>query len=309
MSEKESAVKNTKEWIYDIPIMSLQKSNSGIINLIKNKKKFMICKMSEDTGGLAISTAANQLPQGIALHEIISFVDTKSGIYSKNPVDYKDYGKLYFDILKKSAAVAYGPPNISQLRTFTELNFFNMFRNIPAIHHEVLEPYYAIMDDIIPWSHKLMGKKVLIIHPFVESFKKQLNAGFTIYKNNPIFMEDQEFIFYKPYNTSGKNHLHKNWKQTFEIMCSEISKLDFDIALLGCGGYGVPLCGFIYDKLNKSAIYIGGGLQLLFGVMGKRWDNTEMWQNIINENDCEFIRPSEEETIKNKDLVSDGCYW
>jgi hypothetical protein len=92
-------------------------------------------------------------------------------------------------------------------------------------------------------------------------------------------------------------------------MCSEISKLDFDIALLGCGGYGVPLCGFIYDKLNKSAIYIGGGLQLLFGVMGKRWDNTEMWQNIINENDCEFIRPSEEETIKNKDLVSDGCYW
>ena len=34
-----------------------------------------------------------------------------------------------------------------------------------------------------------------------------------------------------------------------------------------------------------------------------------MWQNIINENDCEFIRPSEEETIKNKDLVSDGCYW
>ena len=48
MSEKESAVKNTKEWIYDIPIMSLQKSNSGIINLIKNRKKFMICKMSED---------------------------------------------------------------------------------------------------------------------------------------------------------------------------------------------------------------------------------------------------------------------
>jgi len=307
MSEKE--MKNEEKYIYDIPTMTLQRSNSGIINLITQNKKFIICKMSEDTGGLAISTAANQLPQGIALHEIISFIDTKSGIYSKNPVDYKDFAKLYFDILKKSAAVAYGPPNISQLRTFTELNFFNMFRNIPAIHHEVLEPYYAIMDDIIPWSHKLMGKKVLIIHPFVESFKKQKNAGFTIYKNNPIFLEGQEFVFYKAYNTAGKNHLHKNWKETFQIMCSEISKLDFDIALLGCGGYGVPLAGFIYDKLNKSSIHIGGGLQLLFGVMGKRWENTDMWRKIIDENNCEFIKPSGEEILPNKHLVENECYW
>ena len=67
-----------------------------------------------------------------------------------------------------------------------------------------------------------------------------------------------------------KNHIHKDWKETFQRMCSEISKLDFDIALIGCGGYGVPLAGFIYNKLKKQAIQIGGGLQLLFGVMGKK---------------------------------------
>ena len=35
-------------------------------------------------------------------------------------------------------------------------------------------------------------------------------------------------------------------------MCQEIKKLDFDIALLGCGGYGLPLCNFIKKDMDKS---------------------------------------------------------
>ena len=66
----------------------------------------------------------------------------------------------------------------------------------------------------------------------------------------------------------------------------------------------------IKSKLNKSAIYVGGGLQLLFGVMGKRWENNPMWIKIIKDNDCKFIRPSGDEIIINKKpLESGGCYW
>ena len=36
------------------------------------------------------------------------------------------------------------------------------------------------------WSHELIDKKVLIIHPFVDSFQKQLTNNFVIDKNNPI---------------------------------------------------------------------------------------------------------------------------
>jgi hypothetical protein len=85
--------------------------------------------------------------------------------------------------------------------------------------------------------------------------------------------------------------------------------LDFDVALLGCGGYGLPLCNYIYKDLNKSAIYVGGGLQLLFGIMGKRWENNAMWKKIIQENDAKFIRPSGDEVIKDKDRIEGGCYW
>ena len=91
-------------------------------------------------------------------------------------------------------------------------------------------------------------------------------------------------------------------------MCDEISKIDFDIALLGCGGYGLPLCNFIKEKLNKSAIYVGGGLQLLFGVMGSRWDN-DFWNELIKKHNIKFIRPSGNEICNNLQTIENGCYW
>ena len=125
----------------------------------------------------------------------------------------------------------------------------------------------------------------------------------------PLFKEGQEFVFYKSFNTSAGNHIHKNWEETFSIMCKDIEQLDFDIALLGCGGYGLPLCNFIKEKLHKSAIYIGGGLQLMFGVMGRRWENREDWKQIIKDNGCTFIKPSENECIPNSHMVENSCYW
>ena len=104
----------------------------------------------------------------------------------------------------------------------------------------------------------------------------------------------------------GKSELNDHYQSMF---VDSVKDLDFDIVLLGCGGYGVPLCDFIKTKLNKSAIYVGGGLQLLFGVMGQRWENTEMWKKIISENNCSFIKPSGNEIIKHKEIVEGGCYW
>merc|ERR1711871_1834309 len=97
---------------------------------------------------------------------------------------------------------------------------------------------------------------------------KQLENKFKMFENKNIFLENQKFVFYKAYQTSGNNHIHKDWKETYDTMCKDISKLDFDIALLGCGGYGPLLQEFIYTNLNKSSIYMGGGLQITFGVMG-----------------------------------------
>ena len=139
--------------------------------------------------------------------------------------------------------------------------------------------------------------------------QKQLNNNFQIFKDKKIFLDDQEFIFYKTYQTTAGNHIHEDWYETYNLMCNDIKNLNFDIALLGCGGYGLPLCNFIKMNMNKSAIYIGGGLQLLFGVIGNRWINDPFIKSLINENNSKFIRPNKNEQINNYEIIENGCYW
>ena len=232
-----------------------------------------------------------------------------AGIYTKD----KDLSKIQLYLLAYKSAIEKADYLASFSNSTIEhiQNFFAQSYNIPQIHSRSLEPFYAVMENQKPWTHYLHGKKVLIINPFVESFKKQMNNGFTIFKDEEkkIFLDGQEFIYYKCYQTIAGNHIHNNWFETFQIMCKDIKELDFDIALLGCGGYGLPLCNYIKSNLNKSAIYVGGGLQLLFGVMGNRWENNEMWKQIIKENASTFIKPSVEELCLNANTIEAGCYW
>ena len=43
--------------------------------------------------------------------------------------------------------------------------------------------------------------------------------------------------------------------------------------------------------------------------MGKRWEANDNWKKIIEENNTRFIRPNENERIKNMNMVDDACYW
>jgi hypothetical protein len=118
-------------------------------------------------------------------------------------------------------------------------------------------------------------------------------------------LPDFELITYKPVWTLGGNRPHSSWKESLDFMKSEIAELDFDIALLGCSHYGIPLVSFIKDSLNKSAIYVGGELQILFGIKGSRWDNWERVNKYYNEHWTRSI----DEIPTGHNLMDGGCYW
>lgn len=290
-------------------ILNIEKSNNEIINLIKRDKPFSVVRLGIGSETYITFEYVNTKKINEKyLHPIYKTL-YNAGIYTNN----KDISKIllfiqsYNNAIKNSNLLAsFNSRNIHYIQ-----NFFSQTYNLQQIHSQSLEPFYQVQESIKPWTHYLLGKKVLVINPFIESFKKQLNNGFTIFKDKDkqIFLEGQEFLFYKSFQTIAGNHIHDNWFETFTIMCKDIEKLDFDIALLGCGGYGLPLCNYIKTKLKKSAIYIGGGLQLLFGVIGNRWENNKMWKKIIEKNDTQFIRPSVNELCKNFKTIEGGCYW
>jgi len=295
--------------------ISILESNNYCIDLIKKNNPFVIGRLGTEVVPCFDFIYNNRLTYPIILCN-------NAGIYIKDINKVEECLQIFY---------------FSYYKAIIESDAIGIFRKIPIIMNEEeyvvnslkkkelasrsLEPFYVMMEGGTPWTHFLLGKKVLIVSPFVESFKKQIANGFRMFKsdrdgndgndgnNGDIFLEGQEFVFYKAYNTLAGNHLHNSWYETFKIMCDDIKGLEFDIALLSCGGYGMPLCNFIKNDLKKSAIYIGGGLQLLFGVIGERWLNHPTILEIIKDNDTKFIRPSGDEIVNNNGVVERGCYW
>lgn len=166
-----------------------------------------------------------------------------------------------------------------------------------------LEPWYAKK----PWTRALKGKKVLIIHPFEESIKSQLLNRDKLF-DDPDMLPECEFITLKAVQTSGgqKDERFATWFDALQYMCDEVDKIDYDVALIGCGAYGFPLAAHCKEK-GKQAIHVGGALQLFFGIKGKRWDDHEpkiaaMYNDYWN-------YPLDCEVPKNHSAVEGGTYW
>lgn len=164
------------------------------------------------------------------------------------------------------------------------------------------------------WSSALEGKKVLVVTPFVESVRKQYEIREKLFPGTDI-LPSFELSTYQSLMTVGdlRDERFATWFDALSFMKEEILKLDFDVALLGCGAYGFPLAAEI-KKAGKQAIHMGGILQILFGIMGKRWDGTRTGSEIhirediakyYNEN---WIYPIEEKPIE-AGKVEYGPYW
>ncbi len=165
---------------------------------------------------------------------------------------------------------------------------------------ENLEPYFS--DN--PWSYYLKGKKVLVINPFATSIDTQYKKREKLFKDSTILPEF-ELITYKPVVSFDGSSDYETWFDALEFMKNEISEIDFDIAIIGAGAYGLPLASYI-KQIGKQAIHMGGSTQMLFGVYGRRWELLPSFQDIINK---DWIKPLKTETPKSAKKVENACYW
>ena len=88
---------------------------------------------------------------------------------------------------------------------------------------------------------------------------------------------------------------------------TEISKIDFDIAVIGAGAYGIFIAHYC-KQIGKQAVHLGGVTQLLFGITGKRWEIEQPYvvENVLNEH---WVRPDVSEQPKGVKQVEGGFYW
>lgn len=157
-----------------------------------------------------------------------------------------------------------------------------------------------------PYTSILKGKKVLVIHPFVNSIEHQYKKKETLFANQNVLPEFNLILLKSPQTIAGNHDGYADWFDAYQSMCNKIDSIDFDIAVLGCGAYGLPLGAYIKSK-GKSAIHMGGALQLLFGIKGKRWvEEYDYGKTLFNEN---WIYPLESDKPTGFSKVENGCYW
>jgi len=168
-----------------------------------------------------------------------------------------------------------------------------------------IEPFFSSC----PWTSALKGKRVLVVHPYAESIQKQYLKREVLFENKEILPEFQSLSLIKAVQTiAGEETQFNSWFDALRYMEDQVDSIDYDIAIIGCGAYGMPLAAHV-KKMGRKAIHLGGPTQLLFGIRGKRWEEEcgEKYKELLN--NPNWIRPSEEETPKAAQTIENGCYW
>lgn len=165
-----------------------------------------------------------------------------------------------------------------------------------------LEPYFFNN----PWSWQLHGKTVLVVHPFTASIGKQyLTVREQIFDNPKMLPEFTLKLMTAPQTVPNNKMEYSSWFEALTILEQKVQNESFDVALLGCGAYGLPL-GASIKKMGKIAIHLGGATQLLFGISGGRWRNNPKFQQFMNES---WSPPLEEERPPGWQEIEEGGYW
>lgn len=204
-------------------------------------------------------------------------------------------------------------PLIDLLGSFNYTERFMPLReDVVNVHLECLYPFFVEN----PWTRALCGRRVLVVHPFVETIAGQHQRHHLLFDNPDIYPDYTLLTLRAVQSNAGAQTPFADWLEALAWMESEISKIDFDIAIIGCGAYGLPLAAHV-KRLGKKAVHLGGGSQLLFGIKGKRWDNDayhwtnlpQLYTNYSSLYNEYWVRPNASETPQSASKVEGACYW
>lgn len=156
------------------------------------------------------------------------------------------------------------------------------------------------------WLQELAGKRVLIVSPFVDIMYDQYSKREHLHKYKDTLPEfELHTVKSIWWYSGGRDERFQSWFEVLDYLFDQCMAQEFDIALLSCSTWSTPLAVRL-KHANKQAVQLGGTLQLLFGIKGKRWDN---YDDLYNEY---WVRLPEETKSGNVDVLDNtkgGAYW
>ncbi len=277
------------------PLLTSDQVSKLLQNWIKSGHPFMVCRFGANELA-TVKTFDFELKNRYE-HQL-SRMHTFAGLFPETEEMGSRFTELMIEGIAQADLIGIWPQPFEEYYTGTY--------GSPDLEYTFMRNLNPWINPDNPWTAALEGKKVLVIHPFEESIRNLYAKREHLFPGTDILPEFSLDTL-KSIQTSGGgvDDRFENWFEAFEWMKQEILKRDFDIAILGCGAYGFPLAAEI-KKAGKQAVHFGGATQLLFGIMGNRWNHNPVVQNLVNEY---WTRPLDSEKPKDADKVEKSCYW
>lgn len=301
----------------DIHVNSEQASE--IINdLLSSSQPCMICRF----GSTELSTIVGILEMRKECHSPLNYIIGKSPAWWNKTFlcnqirDFSGFFPADFELVEDFVnLVLEDIKQIDVLGSWVQAEKFldRELGHCTKVFLKDLEPFWTEQ----PWSMALKGKKVLVVHPFANQIMSQYNKNKSQLFKNPLVLPDFELETIPAVQSlGGKSNDFKNWFEALQYMKDEIDRHDYDICLIGCGAYGMSLAAHVKRK-GKKAVHLAGALQLLFGIIGNRWENPNYgvkewgipvgtYSGLINEF---WVRPGNDGRPENANKVEGACYW
>lgn len=227
-------------------------------------------------------------------------IKSSSGVFPETQNMFLIFGEKYCDALKKADYNAYWGSLIMEeymLKKYCpgETTLFAM---------RAMEPFQYEQ----PWTMSLKGKKVLAVHPFAELIEQQYEKRHELF-DNPLILPDFDLVTVKSIQSSGSTvpEEYTDWVDALDSLYAMCAEKDYEVALLACGSYAVPL-GARLKADGKKVIVLGGMMQLMFGIKGARWEQSR--PDIVALYNDSWVRASGNMKVKDAEKMVDGAaYW
>lgn len=269
-------------------MLTAQESQNIIIDAIKNKKPLAVGKLGADESNNLFSLINN----GPVSDRLTIF----SGIFPLDGATISYFKKEYLETISNLDILLSWAEQWGEAQILSYIGY----NNYKTKDWNGIEPFF--MED--NWTNYLNNKKVLVITSHSNTFEYQYPNINKIW-NKKLFKDNFELYILKAPLQPQFEQYHNSWVETLEWLKANMLKIDFDVLIVGAGAYGLPLV-VEAKKLGKVGIHLGGSIQILFGIKGKRWDQWQEFQDIYNEY---WIRPLQEDTPNENKIIEGGCYW
>ena len=218
---------------------------------------------------------------------------TNAGIRPRNKESYKAFADLAWDSLKCLDLQGVWVSGFEAAYLSSLPN--RVLYNVETIGPNGVNPSH--------WVRALVGKRVLVISPFANTIHCQIPKLAHVWPDLPWLAYTDFDVIQFPYLID--DDCPEAWWEVYGRIGQVISAGNYDVALLGCGGLGLPFAA-LAKKSGRIGIHLGGHLQLLFGIYGQRHLNHEWHRKHINDS---WVRPDLREVAKSANRVEGGCYW